>query len=118
MKLRIGTRASALALAQSGAIADLLRAAGHEVELVRIITTGDRFASETPAEAAKKIEGGKGLFVKEIEDALLEGRVDLAVHSAKDLPTELAPGLSVASVVSHVICRYGDARRPRADLDR
>jgi hydroxymethylbilane synthase len=86
-----------LALAQSNLIAAKLREAGHETELVTITTSGDRFASETPAEAAAKVSGGKGLFVKELEDALLEGRVELAVHSAKDLPGEIPAGLVIGA---------------------
>jgi hydroxymethylbilane synthase len=78
--LRLGTRGSELALAQAEQVAGLLRRAGHEIELVRIKTTGD--VTLGPLEAV----GGKRAWVKEIEDALLEGRIDLAVHSAKDLP--------------------------------
>jgi hydroxymethylbilane synthase len=89
--LRLGTRGSELALAQAEQIAGLLRRAGHEVELVRIKTTGD--ATPGPLEAV----GGKRAWVKEIEDALLEGRIDLAVHSAKDLPGELAEGLTIGA---------------------
>ncbi len=90
--LRLGTRASALALAQSGHVADAVRALGHEVELVRISTHGDR----SPA-AITQI-GGTGVFVTGLRDALLEGRVDLAVHSYKDLPTAPAEGLVIAAV--------------------
>lgn len=102
MKLRIATRGSALALAQADWTARRLGELGHETELVKITTSGDRFLVETPAEAAAKLAGGKGIFVKEIEDALLEGRADLAVHSAKDLPGELAPGLEVAAYPERV----------------
>jgi hydroxymethylbilane synthase len=90
-QLRLGTRASQLALAQAEAVAKLLRAAGHEVEIVKITTTGDRV--EGPISAA----GGKQVWVREIESALLEGAIDLAVHSAKDLPTQLADGLTIGA---------------------
>jgi hydroxymethylbilane synthase len=93
--LRIGTRGSELALVQSRWVAERLRQAhpGLAVELVRIRTRGDRIQG-----VALSRVGGKGLFVKEIETALLEGHVDLAVHSMKDLPTELPDGLCVAAV--------------------
>jgi hydroxymethylbilane synthase len=91
--VRIATRASALALAQARSVAaDLSRRLGLETELVRVQTTGDR----TLGSLAKL--GGKGLFVKEIEEALLTERADLAVHSAKDLPARLAPGLVLAAI--------------------
>jgi hydroxymethylbilane synthase len=86
--IRIGTRASALALAQASFVAGALRTHGHEVELVPMRTEGDRLASAKLATV-----GGKGLFVREIEDALLGGTVDLAVHSLKDLPAEQPAGL-------------------------
>lgn len=93
-ELVIGTRGSALAIAQSEWVAAALRRAapGQAVRLVRIRTTGDRLA-EGPLAAA----GGKGLFVKEIEEALLDGRIDLAVHSLKDVPAELPPGLTLGA---------------------
>ncbi len=84
MKLRIGSRGSQLALWQANHIAALLRGHGHEVEIEIIKTTGDRLQEVTFAQV-----GSKGMFTKEIEEALAEGRVDLAVHSLKDLPTEL-----------------------------
>jgi hydroxymethylbilane synthase len=91
--LRLGTRGSALALAQSGAVADRLRAElGAEVELVRIQTEGD-----VNSAAIAQI-GGTGVFVTALRDALLAGSVDLAVHSYKDLPTAAAPGLVIAAV--------------------
>jgi len=89
MKLRIGSRGSQLALWQAHHIAGLLRGQGNEVEIEIIKTTGDRLQEVTFAQV-----GSKGMFTKEIEEALAEGRVDLAVHSLKDLPTEL-PGLFV-----------------------
>jgi hydroxymethylbilane synthase len=92
MRIRIGTRQSPLALWQANYVSEQLRSHGHEVELVKITTTGD--VSTTPLGAS----GGVGLFTKEIQRALLEGRCDLAVHSLKDLPTEPVPGLQLAAV--------------------
>jgi hydroxymethylbilane synthase len=86
MNLRIGSRGSQLALWQANHIAALLRASGHSVQIEIIKTTGDRLQEVTFAQV-----GSKGMFTKEIEEALAEGRVDLAVHSLKDLPTELPP---------------------------
>lgn len=92
--LRAGTRGSQLALWQARSVARLLEARGVEVELVIIKTSGDRLQSAPLAEA-----GGKRLFVKEIEDALLNGEIDLAVHSAKDMPALLPDGLVVGAVL-------------------
>jgi hydroxymethylbilane synthase len=98
--LRIGTRGSALALYQAGFVRDRLRAAHAElaaegaVELVPIRTTGDRVQNRLLAEI-----GGKGLFTKEIEEALLDGRIDIAVHSLKDMETYLASGLEIGCVL-------------------
>ena len=86
--MRLGTRGSPLALAQAQGVADRLRAAGTRVEIVPMRTEGDRLA-----EARLATVGGKGLFVREIEEALLAGALDLAVHSLKDLPAELPRGL-------------------------
>ncbi|OFV89876.1 MAG: hydroxymethylbilane synthase [Acidobacteria bacterium RBG_16_68_9] len=93
--MRIGTRGSRLARVQAGWVQARLSAAvpGLTSELVIIRTTGDRII-DRPLSAV----GGKGLFVKEIEEALLAGEVDCAVHSLKDLPAELAPGLVLAAV--------------------
>jgi len=88
MNVRIGTRGSALALAQSGHVADWLRELGAETELVSITTSGDRGA----------VTEDKSRFVKEIEEALLAGEVDLAVHSAKDVPGLLPEGLAIVGV--------------------
>ncbi len=98
--LRLGTRGSPLALWQTGQVAAALRRAGApEPELVTITTDGDRF-SATHREAAPLLAaGGKRLFVKAIEDALLAGEIDLAVHSAKDLPADLPEGLRVDAVL-------------------
>jgi hydroxymethylbilane synthase len=91
--VRIATRGSDLALAQARQMADRVgRVIGVETELVVIQTSGDRFR-DVPLSAI----GGKGLFVKEIEEALLDGRADLAVHSAKDLPAQTPPGLTLVA---------------------
>jgi hydroxymethylbilane synthase len=93
-RVRIGTRGSPLALVQAELVAAGLRRAwpGLAVELVVIRTSGDRLAQAHLAEV-----GGKGLFVKEIEEALLAGRVEAAVHSLKDLPSGTPPGLALAA---------------------
>jgi hydroxymethylbilane synthase len=90
--LRLGTRRSALALAQSGRVADALRAVGHDVQLVEVVTEGDRSAA-----AIAELEG-TGVFVTELRQRLLAGEVDVAVHSLKDLPTLPAPDLVIAAV--------------------
>ena len=90
--IRLATRGSALALAQSTQVADALRAQGHDVELVTISTRGD-----TSSAAIDQI-GGTGVFVSALREALLAGQVDLAVHSYKDLPTAPADGLVIAAV--------------------
>ena len=92
MRLRLGTRGSRLALVQAEEVAAPLRAGGAEVEIVVIRTSGDRLAQVALADF-----GGKALFVKEIEDALLEGAIDLAVHSLKDMPALLPAGLCLAA---------------------
>jgi len=91
--LRIGTRGSKLALAQADEVASSLRARGVETELVPITTSGDR-----GADPASDPAGVKGLFVTEIVRALLAGDVDLAVHSAKDLPAADEEGVVIAAV--------------------
>ena len=91
--LRIGSRGSQLALWQAHHISDLLRGQGHTVELEIIKTTGDKIT-----EVALSQVGTKGMFTKEIEEALLDNRVDLAVHSLKDLPTELAHDFEIAAI--------------------
>jgi len=93
-KLRIGSRGSQLALWQSNHVAALLRAKGHTVEIEVIKTTGDKITSVALAKV-----GTKGMFTKEIEDALHEKRVDLAVHSLKDVPTDLAQEFELAAVM-------------------
>jgi hydroxymethylbilane synthase len=97
MNLRIGSRGSQLALWQANHIADGLRGQGHSVTIEIIKTTGDRLQEVTFAQV-----GSKGMFTKEIEEALAEGRVDLAVHSLKDIPTELPQGFALAATPSRV----------------
>lgn len=94
-KITIATRGSKLALWQADHISDLLREEypGIEVQLLKIKTKGDKILDVPLAKV-----GGKGLFVKEIEEALLDGRADLAVHSMKDVPTELPEGLEVGII--------------------
>ncbi|HVX68266.1 MAG TPA: hydroxymethylbilane synthase [Mycobacteriales bacterium] len=89
--LRLGTRRSALALAQSGLVAATLRAAGHSVEMVELTTQGD-----TSSVAVADL--GTGVFVNELRRALLAGEIDLAVHSLKDLPTAAAADVALAAV--------------------
>jgi hydroxymethylbilane synthase len=91
--IRIGSRGSQLALWQANHIADQLRAAGHEVSIEVIRTTGDRL--QTIAFASV---GAKGMFTKEIEEALLAETIDLAVHSLKDLPTDLGEAFTLAAI--------------------
>ncbi|MET0390201.1 MAG: hydroxymethylbilane synthase [Polyangiales bacterium] len=95
MKLRIATRRSALALVQSNFVASLLKQhePSLEVELVEVVTTGDRIQN-----VALSAVGGKGLFVSEVEDVLLRGEAEVAVHSLKDVPAELAPGLTLGAI--------------------
>jgi len=93
MKLVIATRGSELALWQAHHVEGRLIALGHTIELRVIKTTGDKILDRPLAEV-----GGKGLFVKEIEQALLDRSADLAVHSMKDVPADLAPGLTMAAV--------------------
>ena len=97
-RLRLGTRGSLLAKTQSGHVAAAITAAtGVPVDLVVIKTTGDRVV-DRPLQQV----GGKGLFTKEIEQALLDGDVDLSVHSMKDMPTDNPPGLCIACVPARV----------------
>jgi len=90
--LRLGTRRSALALAQAGLVADALRGHGHEVDLVEIVTTGDRSST-----AVQQL-GGTGVFVTELRQRLTDRDVDVAVHSLKDLPTQAPDDLVLAAV--------------------
>ena len=93
--IKIGTRASKLALWQANWIQSALNEnfPGHQVELVTIKTKGDKILDVPLAKV-----GGKGLFVKEIEQALLDGRIDLAVHSMKDMPAEIPQGLCIGAI--------------------
>jgi hydroxymethylbilane synthase len=102
MKLTIATRASKLALWQANYVKQLLlkQHPDLDIHLLEITTTGDKEQSRPLAEI-----GGKGLFIKELEQALLEGRADLAVHSMKDVPNDLHPELHIAA-----ICEREDAR--------
>jgi hydroxymethylbilane synthase len=93
-KLRIGSRGSQLALWQANHVADLLREQGHAIEIEVIKTTGDKITDVSLAKV-----GTKGMFTKEIEEALADKRVDLAVHSLKDVPTELAPEFELAAIM-------------------
>ena len=106
--IRIGSRGSQLALWQANHIADQLRANGHTVEIQVIRTTGDRMQQPgfaPPADFDGQSLDSKGIFIKEIEDALAEGQIDLAVHSLKDLPTALDQRFTLAAIP-----RRADAR--------
>ncbi len=93
-RIRIGTRGSTLALWQANHVQQRLAALGHEVEVRVIVTTGDRVL-----DPRLEVVGGKGAFLKEIEEAMLAGEVDLAVHSLKDVPTALPPGLVLCATL-------------------
>ena len=106
--IRIGSRGSQLALWQANHVAEALRATGHTVEIEVIRTTGDRMQQVGFAETSRlgaAPADGKGIFIKEIEEALLAGRIDLAVHSLKDLPTELAADFTLAAIPTRVDAR-------------
>jgi len=113
LRLRLGTRRSALALAQSGMIARALEAAnpGLTVEMVPMITTGDVVTGDLA------LVGGKGLFTQELERGLLDGSLDLAVHSLKDLPVTLPAGLVVAAYPERADPRDVLVSELAADLD-
>src|SRR2546427_12053670 len=91
--LRIGSRGSQLALWQANHIRALVEQRGHSVKIEIIKTTGDKITDVALAKV-----GTKGMFTKEIEESLAEGRVDLAVHSLKDLPTEISSGFEIAAI--------------------
>jgi hydroxymethylbilane synthase len=114
--LRIGSRGSPLALAQAREVKDRLAGAagldGARIEINVIRTTGDVIQDRSLAEA-----GGKGLFAKEIEEALLSGSIDLAVHSAKDMPTVLPPGLVIAGFLPREDARDAFICRKAGSLD-
>ncbi|MDX6770060.1 MAG: hydroxymethylbilane synthase [Elusimicrobiota bacterium] len=113
--LKMGTRGSPLALAQSGLVARALEAAhpGLKVETVVVKTSGDLFGAPPPEKAKALPQGAKGLWVKEIEEALLRGELGFAVHSAKDLPAVMTPGLVVGAYPKRedardaLVCRAG-----------
>ena len=111
--IRIGTRGSPLALAQARMVRDALaaQAGGDGIEIVAIRTSGDRIQDRPLSEA-----GGKGLFTKEIEEALLAGTIDLAVHSAKDMPTVLPDGLMLAACLPREDVRDAFISRKAASL--
>jgi len=112
--IRIGTRGSRLALWQATAVGSLLEQAGAEVEIVTIRTDGDRLQTRPLSET-----GTKRLFVKEIEDALLERAVDVAVHSAKDMTVDQPEGLEITATLPREDPRDAlvlPATRPAADL--
>jgi hydroxymethylbilane synthase len=101
--IRIGSRGSQLALWQANHVAAQLRAHGHSVEIEVIRTTGDRmqdpaFVARASSEPAGLSPNGTGIFIKEIEEALAAGRIDLAVHSLKDLPVDIDPRFTLAAI--------------------
>src|SRR5438477_11431967 len=113
--LRLGTRSSPLALAQARMVRQALAAAhgleAEQIAITAIRTSGDRIQDRPLAEA-----GGKGLFTKEIEEALLAGSIDLAVHSAKDMPTVLPGGLMLAACLPREDVRDAFISRKAASL--
>jgi hydroxymethylbilane synthase len=113
--LRIGSRPSLLALAQAALVRERLLAVipGLQTEIVEIRTSGDRIMSASLANV-----GGKGLFIKELEQALSEGRVDLAVHSMKDLPAELGAEYRIASVPERADSRDALVSRDGVALEK
>jgi len=110
--LRIGSRGSQLALWQANHISALLRAHGHEIEIEIIHTTGDKITDVALAKV-----GTKGMFTKEIEEALAAGLVDLAVHSLKDLPTELPKGFEIAAITKREDARDAFCSRHYAKIE-
>jgi len=112
--LRIATRQSKLALWQAEHVGSLLRAAhaGLQVELVKLTTQGDRILDRPLADV-----GGKGLFIKELEVALAENRADLAVHSMKDVPGDLPPGMTLAAMLPRADARDALVSRKFASFD-
>lgn len=109
--MRVGTRGSALALAQTTTVARALEKAGVEVELVTITTEGDT------SKASLASLGGSGVFASALRDALLDGRVDAIVHSLKDLPTTAFPGLSIAAIPKREDARDALCSRGGLGLD-
>jgi hydroxymethylbilane synthase len=124
MRLTIGSRGSKLALWQAHWVRDQLAAAGYEIEVRIIKTTGDKLQAVAPGEPlpasmAQTVAeaGSKGLFIKEIEEALLEREIDVAVHSLKDLPTELPAGLELGAVPGREDARDVFIARDRQPLE-
>jgi hydroxymethylbilane synthase len=114
LKLRIGSRPSRLALAQAETVRRRIveAAPGAETEIVEIRTSGDRMTTASLARV-----GGKGLFIRELEQALLERRIDIAVHSMKDLPAVVAPEFRIAAVPGREDVRDALVTRDGASLD-
>ncbi len=112
-RLRIGSRGSQLALWQAHHISALLRERGHEVELQIIKTTGDKIIDVALAKV-----GTKGMFTKEIEEALAAGRIDLAVHSLKDLPTAVPLGFEIPAITTRENARDVLCSRKYASIDQ
>ena len=108
MHIKIGTRKSKLALWQANHVADKLQAEGYNTELVLILSEGDKVL-DTPL----TLMGGKGVFTKALDDALLNGEIDIAVHSFKDIPTELPKGIALGAILERenpadvIVCRNG-----------
>lgn len=108
MHIRIGTRKSKLALWQAEHVAARLEENGHSTELVLIVSEGDKVL-DTPL----PLMGGKGVFTKALDDALLAEEIDIAVHSFKDVPTELPDGISLGAILERenpvdvIVCRQG-----------
>ena len=115
-EVQIGTRGSQLALRQARWVAEQLRESGHQASIQIIRTTGDRAAS-VPLSALGPREGVKGVFTKEIEDALLAGEIDVAVHSLKDLPTALDPRLELGCIPRRADPRDALVGRTVAELE-
>ena len=102
MKIRIGTRKSRLALIQTELVKEKIEQAfpEAEIELVKLSTKGDELLDRSLTSF-----GGKGVFTRELEEALLSGEIDLAVHSAKDMPMEFPPGLKIGAVLERADVR-------------
>ncbi len=118
----VGSRQSALALTQTNQVVDMLRSIcrehglDYEFEVRKIVTKGDRILDVSLSKV-----GGKGLFVKEIEQALLDGEIDMAVHSMKDLPSELPDGLVIGAIPARVDprdCLISNGDLPLSELPR
>src|SRR5487761_1412439 len=113
-RLRIGSRPSALALAQAHLVKGHLAAAlpGLIADIVSVSTSGDKLATASLARV-----GGKGLFIRELEQALADGKIDLAVHSMKDLPAALPAGFRIAAVPDREVVRDIMVSRTGSALD-